>query len=315
MAQDTFHAPVFEREIVDLFAGQPAGVVVDATLGGGGHAVALLAAHRSCDSSASTATPTRAPRRRARLAAFADRVRIVDADLRRPRDRCARQADFLGADAVVGVLMDLGVSSHQLDDASRGFSFRADAPLDMRMDPTTRRDRRPVPGSRRRRTSSCGSCARTARVASPGRSPSPSSSASPRRPTSSPKRSSAPCPMAARRRGHVATRVFQAAPRRGQRRGGRNWRADSPPPSTRWSPAESLAVDLVPLGRGPRRQGLLRRGGDRRVPLPARTRLRLRRRARVSVLQGQCSSRQRRGDRPQPSRTLGPPARRAQGPP
>lgn len=136
MAQDSYHVPVLESEIVELFVGQGAGVVVDATLGGAGHAAAVLRAAPQLrllgidrDAEARDAS-------RDRLAPFEGRVQIVDATFGQLRDVVATNADFIGSDPVVGVLMDLGVSSHQLDDAARGFSFRADAPLDMRMDPS-----------------------------------------------------------------------------------------------------------------------------------------------------------------------------------
>ena len=128
-----------------------------------------------------------------RLAPFEGRVRIVDATFGQLRDVVARQrATSSDTSPIVGVLMDLGVSSHQLDDANRGFSFRADAPLDMRMDPSRGRDRGAVPEPRRPPRVRRGSYVRTARVDSLARSPSPSSSASPRRPLNWSTRSSAP---------------------------------------------------------------------------------------------------------------------------
>ena len=134
MAQDRYHVPVLEREIVEFFSGLPAGVVVDATLGGGGHAAAILAAapqlrllgvDRDRDARAAA---------QVRLAEFAPRVLIVDATFADLDRVVLEQVQFLGSEPIVGVLMDLGVSSHQLDESSRGFSFRVDAPLDMRMD-------------------------------------------------------------------------------------------------------------------------------------------------------------------------------------
>ncbi len=136
MAQDTFHVPVLEGEIVELFASQPTGVVVDATLGGGGHAYALLKAAPQLRILGIDRDPDARAASAERLADFEGRVRIVDATFGQLPQVLARNADFIGSDPIVGVLMDLGVSSHQLDDAGRGFSFRADAPLDMRMDPT-----------------------------------------------------------------------------------------------------------------------------------------------------------------------------------
>ena len=126
------HTPVMVDEIVELFAPVPAGLLVDATVGGGGHAEALLSAHdhlsllgldRDEDALAATS---------ARLAPFGDRVA-----LRHTRfDHLAEAVQDLGVDEVSGVLCDLGVSSPQLDRPERGFSYRSDAPLDMRMDRT-----------------------------------------------------------------------------------------------------------------------------------------------------------------------------------
>ena len=122
-----YHAPVMAKEVVDVFRG--CGVVLDGTLGGGGHALALLESgvrvigiDRDPDAVAAA---------RERLAAYetAGRFRAI-------------VANFAALDDVVdltdarfdGVLLDLGVSSHQLDDLARGFSFREGAALDMRMD-------------------------------------------------------------------------------------------------------------------------------------------------------------------------------------
>lgn len=128
------HHPVMSAEVVTMFSTVPAGVVVDATVGAGGHARALLEAY--------------------------DHIRIVgiDRDERALRAAGENLADFgtrarlhhmrfdgitevlrtEGVHAVSGVLFDLGVSSPQLDDPSRGFSYRHDAPLDMRMDTSSK---------------------------------------------------------------------------------------------------------------------------------------------------------------------------------
>ncbi|CAN5569420.1 16S rRNA (cytosine(1402)-N(4))-methyltransferase RsmH [soil metagenome] len=130
------HLPVMVDEVVALFAPVPAGVVVDATVGGGGHAAALLDAHphlyllgidRDRDAIAAAA---------ARLAAYGDRARLHHARFDALTAAVAAEAEHLGERPVTGVLFDLGVSSWQLDNPERGFSYRADAPLDMRMDRT-----------------------------------------------------------------------------------------------------------------------------------------------------------------------------------
>lgn len=132
MAQAFAHEPVLAAEVVALFAPVPPGTVVDATVGGGGHAAALLSARPDLRVLGLDRDPDAVAASRGRLAAFGDRAVV----------RHARFSDLgeVVADAalapVSGVLFDLGVSSPQLDRVDRGFSYRADAPLDMRMDPT-----------------------------------------------------------------------------------------------------------------------------------------------------------------------------------
>ena len=130
-AQGFQHAPVMVDEIVGLFAPVPEGWVVDATLGGGGHAAALLAAHSQLRVLGLDQDPAALVAATERLAPHGARSRLVRARF----DRLAEVADAEGAVPVVGVLFDLGVSSPQFDHADRGFSYRAPGPLDMRMDP------------------------------------------------------------------------------------------------------------------------------------------------------------------------------------
>ena len=136
MARDSYHDPVLANEIVEIFASLPAGVVIDATLGGAGHAVALLQAAPQLRVLGIDRDPDARAVANARLLAFGDRSRVVAATFGDLREVVQENADFIAGANLVGVFMDLGVSSHQLDESSRGFSFRADAPLDMRMDPT-----------------------------------------------------------------------------------------------------------------------------------------------------------------------------------
>ncbi len=115
-----------------VLAGRPA-VLVDATLGLGGHAVALLAAHPQLTLVGLDRDPEALELAGRRLAAFAGRTHLVHAVY----DRVADVLGELGLPRVDGVLFDLGVSSLQLDADERGFSYSRDADLDMRMDPTT----------------------------------------------------------------------------------------------------------------------------------------------------------------------------------
>jgi 16S rRNA (cytosine1402-N4)-methyltransferase len=125
------HAPVMVDLVVELFAPVPPGVVVDATLGGGGHAEALLDAHPHLSIVGLDRDPDALDAAGTRLARFGDR-----ALLRRARfDHLAAVLAEVGRRETSGALFDLGVSSAQLDRPERGFSFRASGPLDMRMDP------------------------------------------------------------------------------------------------------------------------------------------------------------------------------------
>jgi 16S rRNA (cytosine1402-N4)-methyltransferase len=120
--------------VTGLLRPRPGGVYVDATLGLGGHAERLLEASAPDGRVVGLdRDPAALVLARERLAWAGDRLETVAASFA----DLAEVAGRLGLDAVDGVLYDLGVSSLQLDEAERGFSYRADAPLDMRMDPTT----------------------------------------------------------------------------------------------------------------------------------------------------------------------------------
>jgi 16S rRNA (cytosine1402-N4)-methyltransferase len=123
---DALHVPVLLREAVERLAAARGGLFVDATLGLGGHAEAILAASPA----ARLVGIDRDPEARAiaarRLARFGGRVEIHGGDF-------AALGDVLAGRRAAGVLADLGVSSLQLESAMRGFSFRRDGPLDMRM--------------------------------------------------------------------------------------------------------------------------------------------------------------------------------------
>lgn len=136
-ASDEFaHQSVMVHEIVDLLAPVPAGVVLDATVGGGGHAAAILDAHPHLSVVGVDQDPAAVAAAGARLAPFGARARVVRARF----DRLDAVLAELGVSALSGALFDLGVSSPQLDRADRGFSYRADGPLDMRMDPDAARN-------------------------------------------------------------------------------------------------------------------------------------------------------------------------------
>ncbi|MCS5697666.1 16S rRNA (cytosine(1402)-N(4))-methyltransferase RsmH [Cyanobium sp. FGCU-52] len=127
------HVPVLADAVLEalaplaaLLADRPAGgVLIDCTLGGGGHSALLLEAYPSLRLVGLDRDPSARAAAAANLAGFGDRVRIEATNF----------ADHVPAEPALAVLADLGVSSPQLDGADRGFSFRADGPLDMRMNP------------------------------------------------------------------------------------------------------------------------------------------------------------------------------------
>jgi 16S rRNA (cytosine1402-N4)-methyltransferase len=129
----TEHVPVLLDRVLALLApplsGEPA-VVVDATLGLGGHAEALLSAHPQLTLVGLDRDRAALAHSEQRLAPFAGRLHLVHAVY----DRMPEVLAELGHPRVDGVLFDLGVSSMQLDLAERGFAYAQDAPLDMRMD-------------------------------------------------------------------------------------------------------------------------------------------------------------------------------------
>jgi 16S rRNA (cytosine1402-N4)-methyltransferase len=125
------HRPVLVDLVVGLFAPVPPGVVVDATVGGGGHAEALLDAHPHLSVVGLDQDPDAIDAATERLHRFGDRATV-----RRSRfDELRAVLCELGHGSASGALFDLGVSSPQVDRPERGFSYRAPGPLDMRMDP------------------------------------------------------------------------------------------------------------------------------------------------------------------------------------
>ena len=130
-ATRSFHVPVMASEIAEVFAPVGSGLVVDATLGGGGHAAALLDQNPDRTLLGIDRDPEAIAAARARLAPFGNRVIYCCERF----DRLDEIVAACDAGSPVGVLFDFGVSSHQLDSAERGFSHRFDGPLDMRMDP------------------------------------------------------------------------------------------------------------------------------------------------------------------------------------
>lgn len=133
MQASTYHTPVLTEETLSFLINSKHGVYVDATLGGGGHADAIL--HRldpdgrliglDADDDAVLFVSNR-------LAGFQNRLIVRKSNFRDIK----KIVSECGVEGVEGVLFDLGVSSRQLDEPAKGFSFRSDSPLDMRMDRT-----------------------------------------------------------------------------------------------------------------------------------------------------------------------------------
>jgi len=127
VSAEYFHEPVLAKEVVELLRPGPGMVFLDGTLGGGGHSGLLL--EEGARVIALDKDPRALASASARLARFGEAFRTVRSDF---RDAPA-VLSALGLDGVDGALVDLGVSSPQLDDPSRGFSFQRAGPLDMRM--------------------------------------------------------------------------------------------------------------------------------------------------------------------------------------
>jgi len=130
----SFHIPVMVPQVVQELVTDPAGTYLDATVGGGGHSRAILQALATAgrliavdrDGEAVAAA-------RQNLAEYAGQVAVVQGVFGELKELLAQQQ----VAGLNGALFDLGVSSHQLDEPGRGFSFQADGPLDMRMDPSS----------------------------------------------------------------------------------------------------------------------------------------------------------------------------------
>jgi 16S rRNA (cytosine1402-N4)-methyltransferase len=133
---DGLHTPVMLERCLELLApvlDRPGAVLVDATLGLGGHAEAFLLRFPELTFVGLDRDPEALELAGERLAPFADRIHLVHAVY----DEIAAVVDRLGFPLVAGILFDLGVSSMQLDRVDRGFAYSRDAPLDMRMDTTS----------------------------------------------------------------------------------------------------------------------------------------------------------------------------------
>ena len=134
-----YHVSVLLQECLDGLNIKPDGIYVDGTLGGAGHSSQIAKRLTTGRLIGIDRDPVALKAAGERLAPYADRVTLVHSNF----CEIAQVLDELGIEAVDGILLDLGVSSPQLDDGSRGFSYMVDAPLDMRMnneDPVTAKD-------------------------------------------------------------------------------------------------------------------------------------------------------------------------------
>jgi 16S rRNA (cytosine1402-N4)-methyltransferase len=124
-----YHRPVLLREVIELLAVAPGTVVLDATCGGGGHSEAIL--NSGADVLALDQDPDAIAAASDRLSQFGDRITLKQANFR----HADRVLDEVGIEQIGGAILDLGVSSRQLENAERGFSLLRNGPLDMRMNP------------------------------------------------------------------------------------------------------------------------------------------------------------------------------------
>ncbi len=124
------HIPVMLDECIDGLQIRPEGIYLDGTLGGGGHSLQIAKRLTSGKLIAFDKDEQAIEAAKKKLALYADNIEYVHDDFK----NAPAHLDRLGIDRLDGVLLDLGVSSYQLDNAARGFSYQQDAPLDMRMD-------------------------------------------------------------------------------------------------------------------------------------------------------------------------------------
>jgi 16S rRNA (cytosine1402-N4)-methyltransferase len=129
MENFTYHRPVLAAEVMELLAPRPSSLVVDATCGGGGHTEAILKS--GAHVLALDQDPEAIQHAADRLARFGGRITLRQANFR----YADKVLDELGITTIGGALLDLGVSSRQLESAERGFSVMRNGPIDMRMDP------------------------------------------------------------------------------------------------------------------------------------------------------------------------------------
>lgn len=134
------HVSVLLEECIEALSIKPNGIYVDGTLGGAGHSSRIAAELTTGRLIGIDRDPVALEAAGERLKPFADRVRLVHSNF----DEMDTVLKDLGISGVDGILMDLGVSSPQLDDGKRGFSYMADAPLDMRMNSEDTLDARQI---------------------------------------------------------------------------------------------------------------------------------------------------------------------------
>ncbi len=127
------HKPVLLDEVLDALSLHEDGIYLDGTVGGAGHSSAIASRLSSGLLIALDRDDTAIAVARERLSVFGDRTKVIKSNFR----DMASVVRELGVGALDGILLDLGVSSHQLDTPERGFSYMSDAPLDMRMDRTS----------------------------------------------------------------------------------------------------------------------------------------------------------------------------------
>ena len=126
------HVPVMPGEVTEGLNIKENGIYLDCTLGGGGHSELILKKLTTGRLIAIDKDEEALAFAKSKLSEYGDKITFVHSDFKRADE----VLDDLNIDRIDGVLMDLGVSSYQLDAAERGFSYRFDAPLDMRMDKT-----------------------------------------------------------------------------------------------------------------------------------------------------------------------------------